>query len=196
MSVVTEIERIQQDKNKIKEKLIALGLADSTSNLDKLAEAIENIVNQGAVQATVYEGETYTIPAGYHNGSGTVTGLTDTSGDYERYKLQAKTVMPTKQQQSVAPDNGYYGLSSVTINSIPETYQDVSNTTATAEDVLANKLFVTANGVLTAGTMLNNGVLSGSIDGLLSTLYVIPAGYTAGGMVTLSDDIERALAEI
>lgn len=36
--------------------------------------------NNGAVTATVGAGQTYTIPEGYHNGSGTVTGSSGSSG--------------------------------------------------------------------------------------------------------------------
>ena len=68
MSIQTQITRITNDKNTIRNKLINLGLATSTDNLDTLATAVDGIVNQGAVQATVQEGDTYTIPAGYHNG--------------------------------------------------------------------------------------------------------------------------------
>ena len=50
-------------------------MAQSNDKLDRLAEAIAGIVNQGAVNITVQEGDTYTIPAGFHNGSGTVSGV-------------------------------------------------------------------------------------------------------------------------
>ena len=59
-------------------KLIELGMAASSDKLDKLATAIEGIINQGAVNITVQEGDTYTIPAGYHNGSGTVKLVLET----------------------------------------------------------------------------------------------------------------------
>ena len=70
MSTSTEITRIQTARNTIRDKLIDLGLALSADTLDKLATAIAGIVNNGAVSAEVKEGDSYTIPAGYHNGDG------------------------------------------------------------------------------------------------------------------------------
>ena len=75
MSTQTEITRIQTARNKIRSWLVSLGLATSTAKLDALATAVEGIENRGAVSATVKEGDTYTIPKGYHNGSGTVSGV-------------------------------------------------------------------------------------------------------------------------
>lgn len=192
MSVATQISRIQDDRNTIRAKLIELGMAQNTDDLDKLAMAIGNIENRGAVQATVEEGDTYTIPKGYHNGSGTVSGV----GGGERYNLQSKTATPTKQQQNVTPDSGFYGLSDVTIAAIPEVYQDVSSVTADAADVLTGKIIVDGTGRTVAGSMPNNGRLEPTIDGITAMSVNIPAGYTSGGTVTLTDEIENALAKI
>lgn len=195
MSIQTQITRITNDKNTIRNKLINLGLATSTDNLDTLATAVDSIVNQGAVQASVQEGDTYTIPAGYHNGSGTVQGV----GGGGSYTLQAKTATPTTATQQITPDSGYYGLSSVSINPIPSNYADISGTTATTPDVLAGQLFVNHQGILKAGTMINNLAVSASFDGLTDSTnsYTIPEGYHNGlGKVSLTNDIENALANI
>ena len=188
----TEILRIKTARDTIRAKLVALGLAESSEKIDSLATIVDDIPNNGAVSATVKERETYSIPRGYHNGSGTVSGLSGGGN----YNLQSKTVTPTKKQQSVTPDSGYFGLSDVTVNAIPSAYQDVSSVTAAAADVLANKIFVTSSGAVTAGTMINNGTVNASIDGLTVTSYSIPAGYTSGGTVSLTNDIEQALAAI
>lgn len=192
MSVATQISRIQTDRNTIRTKLVELGMAQNTDDLDKLATAIENLENRGAVSATVQEGDTYTIPKGYHNGSGTVSGVSGGGN----YNLQSKTVTPTKNQQNVTPDSGFYGLSDVTVAAIPEVYQDVSTVTAGAADVLTGKVIVSASGTPVAGSMPNNGALSLTIDGLTATSVAIPAGYTSGGTASLTSDIEDALAAI
>lgn len=175
MSVATYISSIESSRNTIRNKLIELGMAASSDKLDKLATAIEAIVNQGAVQITVQEGDTYTIPAGYHNGNGTVSGVSGGGN----YTLQAKTATPTKKQQTIAPDSGFYGLSGVTVNAIPEAYQDVSSVTAGAGDVLTGKVFVTADGTVTAGEMVNNGAVSKTLD-VTSITYTIPKGHHSG----------------
>lgn len=175
MSVATYINSIESSRNTIRNKLVELGLVASTAKLDALAAAIEDIVNQGAVSVTVQEGSTYTIPKGYHNGSGTVSGVAGGGN----YNLQSKTATPTKKQQNITPDSGYYGLSDVTVGAIPEAYQDVSSVTAAAGDVLTGKVIVLADGTVTTGTMANNGAVSNTLDATTIT-YTIPKGYHSG----------------
>lgn len=178
MSTATEISRLQTARNKIRNKMVNFGLGTSTDLLDDLADEIDGIANRGAVSATVQEGDTYTIPAGYHNGSGTVSGVSG-GGNYQ---LQTKgPITPTKSLISVSPDNGYYGLAAVSIDPIPEAYQDVSSVTATAGDVLANKIIVVADGTVTAGTMTNNGAVNKTLDATTSNQsYTVPSGYHNG----------------
>ena len=177
MSTQTEITRLQTARNKLRTWLVGLGLATSTDKLDALATKASAIKNNGAVSAQVKEGESYTIPAGYHNGSGTVKG---TAGG-GNYTLQTKSVTPTKEQQSVAPDQGYYGLSAVTVAAIPENYQDVSDTTAEEADVLTGKVFVKADGSTAAGTMADNGAVNKTLDATTGNQsYAIPAGKHSG----------------
>lgn len=188
MSTATEITRLQTARNTIRDKAVELGIAASTAKLDALATAIDGITNRGAVSATVQEGDTYTIPKGYHNGSGTVSGVAGGGN----YSLQSKTVTPTKNQQNITPDSGYYGLSDVTVNPIPEAYQNVSSVDATAADVLANKVIVTDDGTVTTGTMPNNGAVSKTLD-TTTTSYTVPKGYHSGsGKVSLTTETKTA----
>lgn len=177
MSTATEISRLTDARNTIRDKLIELGLATSTSKLDALATAIDGITNRGAISATVQEGDTYTIPAGYHNGSGTVSGVAGGGN----YSLQSKTATPTKSQQSITPDSGYYGLSDVTVAPIPEAYQNVSSVNAAAGDVLAGKVIVDSTGASVTGTMPNNGAVNKTLDATTGNqTYTVPKGYHSG----------------
>ena len=188
MSISTEIQRIQTARNSLRTKAVELGIASGTSKLDELATAYSGIVNNGAVSATVQEGDTYTIPKGWHNGSGTVSGVSGGGN----YNLQSKQVTPTKQQQNVTPDSGYYGLSDVTVAAIPDNYQDVSSVTATEPDVLATKVFVDSEGRVKTGTMVNNGAVNKTLD-ISSPSYTVPAGYHNGsGTVQIVPETKTA----
>ena len=97
--------------------------------------------NNGAVagKITTKAGK-YTVPQGYHDGSGSVQidateqaklipenirsgvsvlGVTGTMSGTEGEKKQSKTVTPKATSQTVLPDSGYTCLTQVTVNAIP-----------------------------------------------------------------------------
>ena len=102
----------------------------------------------GAVTGTISKkAEAYSIPIGYHDGSGKVTissteqakiiatniragvsilGVTGTMSGTEGAKAQAKTATPSTSQQTILPDStgGYNYLTQVTIEPIPYTESD------------------------------------------------------------------------
>ena len=218
MSIASELSRIQDLRNDLRTKLVAMGLASSDDLLEDLVEAVESIVNRGAVAGTIStKAGTFAIQIGYHNGSGAVSiasaeqakiipgnikagvSILGVTGDYsgEGVDLQVKTVTPTKSTQDITADAGYDALSKVTVNPIPDAYAVVTGVTADAADVLATKVFVNASGQEVAGTMANNGAVTATINGTTVTSYTIPAGRHSGtGTVSLDNTIESALAAI
>lgn len=104
--------------------------------------------NNGAVTGTIAaKADQYTIPQGYHDGSGkvsipsaeqakiiagnirdgvTILGVLGTMSGTEGANPQSKTVTPTSSQQVVLPDENYNYLSQVTVEAIPYAESDNS----------------------------------------------------------------------
>ena len=119
----------------------------------KTAHAIGNALtgtmpNNGGVTGTIttVSGE-YTIPIGFHDGSGkvsissteqakiiatnirqgvTILGVEGTMSGQEDVNAQSRTVTPTASVQTVTPETGYNYLTQVTVNAIPYSESDNS----------------------------------------------------------------------
>lgn len=115
--------------------------------------------NRGAVDGVISDADTpYTVPAGYHDGSGTVSldatekaklipanirsgidilGVTGTMSGEENVNAQSKNVTPYTTAQTVVPDTGYNYLSQVNVAAIAytETPNAAGGITVTIGDV-------------------------------------------------------------
>lgn len=125
-------------------------ILDGFTAHDKKGETITGTMkNNSAVAGTISsKDEQYTVPQGYHDGSGkvgivdtekeklvpaniregiTLLGVEGTMSGTEDAKPQAKTVTPKTTEQTVLPDTeeGYNYLSQVTVAAIP--YQESEN---------------------------------------------------------------------
>lgn len=181
MSIANELEKIIEYRNRIRTKLVELGIVASDAKLEAITTAIAAITDNGDVSIEVVEGDSYTIPSGYHRGGGTVRAISNEAGDAEKYKLQDNKpiVTPTKEPQEITADTGYYGLSKVSVGAIPANYQDTSDVTATSGDVLANKIIVDKDGNIITGTMIDNGAVMIELNSTIIN-YTIPKGYHNG----------------
>lgn len=105
------------------------------------SKLIGTMENNGAVNGAITtKGQKYSVPQGFHDGSGkvgideteqaklvpdniregiTVLGVVGAMSGAEDMKPQVKTATPSTVQQSILPDNGYNCLSNVTVNAIP-----------------------------------------------------------------------------
>jgi len=167
---------------------VTAGAADVLANkiiVDANGDTITgSMQNNGAVTKTLDTTTTsYTVPKGYHNGSGKVT-----------VSVETKTATPTKSSQTIKPSTGKV-LSQVTVAAIPAEYITTTDATAAAADILDGKTAY-VDGEKLEGAMPNNGSVTATMDGLTQTSVTVPAGYTTGGTISLTDDIEEALAAI
>lgn len=73
---------------------------------------------------------------------------------------------------------------------------DLTDDSVTSETLLSGFTAHAKTGKKILGNMPNNGSINKTINGLNTTSVTIPNGYTAGGIISLSNDIETALSKI
>ena len=121
----------------------ASNLLSSKQLIDTEGNIVEGtMINNGAVTKTLNTSTTsYTIPAGYHNGSGKVSITTET-----------KTVTPKTSAQSITPTSGKV-LSKVTVN---------GDANLIAENIKSGISIFGVNGSLSSGAQFATGTFTPS----------------------------------
>ena len=154
---------------------------------------IIRITDDGLITSTVEQG------AGGFVESGTI------SSSNEQLTTQAATTITPTTSDQTAVASGTYTTGEITVAGdtdlvatniksgtsifgVAGTFSDDAN--ATASTILAsNTAYV--KGAKVTGTMTNNGAIASTMDGIDTKSVSIPAGYTTGGTVSLTDDIDN-----
>lgn len=191
MSIASQIERLQGVRKEINTKLQELKLTDTDKDFQGISDTLNTVVTNPVINDTLTVTKTsVTVPKGFYDTEGTVNIVTEektatTNGEViptegkvlskvivnvpsTTVKLQEKTATPSKEQQVISPDEGYDGLSQVTING--------------DEDLIADNIKKDVNIFGVVGTYEGSGgggsaELSSLIEGSITDLS-IPEGVT------------------
>lgn len=137
----------EYDANTQDATVTAAEMLDGKIGYNKGVRVVGTMKINGAVSGTISQkDEAYTVPIGYHDGSGkvqiadtekaklvpeniregiTVLGVEGSMSGSEGMTPQAKSVTPSTSEQVVLPDSGYNCLSQVTVAAIP--YEESEN---------------------------------------------------------------------
>ena len=126
---------------------IAAEILAGKTAYNKATKVTGTMKNNGAVAGVIStKSEQYTVPQGYHDGSGkvkiadaeqakliseniregvTILGVAGSMSGTEGEKAQEKEVTPSTVEQTIVPDSGFTCLSSVKVKAIP--YVETNN---------------------------------------------------------------------
>lgn len=222
MSIASEISRISQNVSDSLDAVAAKGVVvPSGSTSDDLPELIAQISSGSGSAITITDEEDShggiirtitavsladdtvspaTLLSGYtaHNSLG--EAIVGTASGGGSANMQAKThITPTESSQTITPDTGYDGLSSVQIDGVSSTYVGSDITRRSSTDLTASGATVTvpagyysaqaskAVSTMTLPTSTSSSATSGytskaTVSRSTSDQYInIPAGYNSAG---------------
>lgn len=125
-------------------------LAGKTFSNAEGIDKVGTMVNNGAVSETLAAGESYTIPAGYHNGSGTISADSSNFSPNTRivYNNTGSTVTMALDSIETSVSYSHYGMDIIN-------FEGTSYTTITVDSLVSGfKAHKLLNGVLTDVTAL------------------------------------------
>lgn len=137
-------------------KAISNGSATAPASISGTSANVSTGSNTITLTKTV--SVTPTVSAGYIS-SGTA-GNSSVSLTASVTTKSAATITPTKSSQTIA--SGTYLTGTQTIAAIPAAYQDVTNVTAAAGDVVSGKTIVDSTGATVNGSLVINRYYTGS----------------------------------
>lgn len=137
------------------------------------------MVNNGAIQENINADESYTIPAGYHNGSGVVKATS----------LSVQTEATATETDIKSGQTAWVNGKKIFGTHVCEGLEDMTaDATATATDLLLNTTAYVDGSKIT-GTMPNNGAVSQTL--LAGENYIVPKGYHDGNGTVSASTLEE-----
>ena len=159
-----QLERIEDSKVVLAYKANEFKLVDNADvAIDTVAKAINAIPFKNILDLTITQAQT-TLDEGYYKGGTIKVGNLEEGAGYD---LQAKTWTPTESEKVIQPDEGYYGLSSVTVAKIPSQYKDLTQQNLSANLVLSTGVFIDK----TTGLPVSGSIPDGMIVHTFTTDY-------------------------
>lgn len=163
------------------------------------SNTVIDISNTTAVASDVAVGKYF------YNANGVRTAGTksDSGGGGETINLQDKTATPTESSQTITPDTGYDGLSSVEVGAISSTYvgsginrRSSSNLTASGATVTAPAGYYseTASKSVATATQATPSI-SVSSAGLITASSTQTAGYVSAGTKSATQQLTTQAAK-
>lgn len=135
-------------------------VSPSTSVQTVTADSGYDALSDVTVNAIQTETKSVTANGTYNPTSGKYFSSVTVNVPSETFSTQTKTVTPTESEQTIAPDTGYDGLSSVTVGAISSTYVGSAIPTQDTITITPN---MSAQTAVSAGTYVTGDVLVAEI---------------------------------
>lgn len=148
-----------------------------TTSAQTITPTSGKYLTQVDVEAIQTETKSVTSNGTYNPTSGKYFSSVTVNVPTEEFNTQTKTVTPTESTQTVSPDNGYDGLSTVTVNPISSTYVGSAVPTKGATTITPNSNSQTA---ISSGTYATGDII-------VSAVPTETKSITANGTYTPSD---------
>lgn len=135
-------------------------ISPSTSVQTVTADSGYDALSDVTVNAIQTETKSVTSNGTYKPTNGKYFSSVTVNVSSETFNTQTKTVTPTESTQTISPDNGYNGLSSVTVNPISSTYIGSAVPTKGATTITPNSKSQTA---ISSGTYATGNIIVSAV---------------------------------
>lgn len=166
------------------QQLTTQGIKVITPN-DSVQTAVSaGVYTTGATTVSAVPTETKSITSNgtYNPTSGKYFSSVTVDVPSETFNTQTKTVTPTESTQTISPDNGYDGLSQITVNPIPSNYVGSGVTTKGTATITPSTSVQT---VVSAGTYVTGDIkVAAMTNGELNTPTVSASGFVTASVKT------------